>query len=252
MDGERMRRFWDRRANEDAFYFVLNDMDYRDPDVERFWGTGARNLAFMMDSVDAELQGGETVVEIGCGLGRLTRVIASSSARVHALDISPEMLRRARQLNPGLDNVTWVQGDGVSLAGIPDACADACLSMIVFQHIPDPQVTLGYVREMGRVLKPGGWAVFQISNDPGLHRPRRGARRVWWVALALVGRRARGQGDPAWLGSAVDLHELRTVAASAGMEVERVVGEGRQFCFVRMRRRGGSAPAAQASATSSA
>lgn len=247
-----MRRFWDRRADEDAFYFVLNDLDYRDPDVDRFWETGARNLALMLDSVDVSIRASDVVVEVGCGLGRLTRVIAARAAHVHALDVSPEMIRRAQELNPGLGNVTWIAGDGVSLRGVPDASADACISMIVFQHIPDPQITLGYVREMGRVLRPGGWAAFQISNDPGIHRPRRGLRRAWWVTLALVGRRPRGQGDPAWLGSAVDLGDLHEVARGAGMEVERVEGEGRQFCFVRLRRGGGAAEAGQAAASSSA
>ena len=247
-----MRRFWDRRADEDAFYFVLNDLDYRDPDVDRFWESGARNLALMLDSVDVAIGPSDVVVEVGCGLGRLTRVIASRAAHVHALDVSPEMVRRAQELNPGLDNVTWISGDGVSLSGVADTSADACISMIVFQHIPDPQITLGYVREMGRVLRPGGWAAFQISNDPRIHRPRRGLRRAWWVALALVGRRPRGQGNPAWLGSAVDLGELRGVARAAGMEVERVEGEGRQFCFVRLRRTGGPAQAGQAAASSSA
>ena len=35
-----MRRFWDRRAREDAFYFVDNRLWYRDPDLEGFWAGG--------------------------------------------------------------------------------------------------------------------------------------------------------------------------------------------------------------------
>ena len=59
---------------------------------------------------------------------------------------------------------------------------DGCFSHVVFQHIPDPPITLNYVREMGRVLRPGGWALFQVSNDPTIHQPpggraRRGSRR---------------------------------------------------------------------------
>ena len=141
------------------------------------------------------------------------------------------MLDVARRMNPQLENVTWLHGDGTTLAGVASASADACVSHVVFQHIPDPEVTLGYVREMGRVLRPGGWAAFQVSNDPAVHRPRAaGPPRPWQ-------RRPRGQSHPAWLGSAVDLERLGAAAADGGMAVEKVSGEGTQFCLVLTRRR---------------
>jgi SAM-dependent methyltransferase len=145
------------------------------------------------------------------------------------------MLARARQLNAHLDNVDWVHGDGTSLAGVPGGTVDAAISHVVFQHIPDPAVTLGYVRELGRVLRPGGWAAFQISTDPSVHRSRGGLRERLRV---LLGRAPRGQDHPAWLGSAVDLDDLRAAAADGGLDLERVEYPGTQFCVVLARRRG--------------
>ena len=78
-----------------------------------------------MELAGARLEPSDEVVEIGCGLGRLTRVIAGRAARVHALDVSREMLRQAQELNPHLSNVTWLHGDGTSLEGIEDGSADA-------------------------------------------------------------------------------------------------------------------------------
>ncbi len=177
------------------------------------------------------------MVEIGCGVGRLTRVISRRAATVRALDISQLMLDRAAELCADLDNVEWLLGDGESLAGVDDASADACISHVVFQHIPDPAITLGYVREIGRVLRPGGWAAFQISNEPQLHRRRTG-REGLKIALKAVSRRGpKGQADPHWLGSSVDLEDLRAAAADGGMSVENVSGEGLQMCFVLVRRR---------------
>jgi len=103
------------------------------------------------------------------------------------------MLERARELNPGLANVEWLRGDGSSLAGIEDASASACVSHVVFQHIPDPRVTLAYVREMGRVLRPGGWAAFQVSNDPAVHTRPGPLRRARRALAGLVRRAPRGQ-----------------------------------------------------------
>ena len=225
-----MGRFWDERAREDAFYFVDNTGTYRDADVDRFWAEGRRNLESVLAAVGAEVQPDDVVLDIGCGVGRLTRVLAEQASHVHAIDVSAAMLEQARELNAHLTNVTWHHGDGTTLHPIEDASIDAVVSHVVFQHIPDPQITLGYVREMGRVLAPGGWAVFQVSNDPALHRARIGAAdRV----KALLGRAPKGQDEPQWLGSAVDLDDLTAAAMEGGLDVAKVAGEGTQFCIVR-------------------
>lgn len=230
-----MRTFWDERARENALYFVDNTIDYRNPDAEAFWRDGERVVDRILDLLGARIEPDHEVVEIGCGVGRLTRALAARARRVVALDVSAEMLARAREANPHLDNVEWLLGDGTSLAGVADASADVCFSHVVFQHIPDPAVTLGYVREMGRVLRPGGFAAVHVSNDPSVHRPRKPSLR--WRVLERLGRAPRGSDNPAWLGSAVDLEELKAVAADAGMDAERIENAGTQFCYVLLRRR---------------
>ena len=230
---ERMRRFWDERAREDAWYFVDSRLDYRSPDADRFWRGGEEVIELILGAVGVEIRPTDVVLDIGCGLGRLTRAIAKRARRAIGVDVSREMIERARELNAHLTNVEWVLGDGVSLAAIEDEGVDGVISHVVFQHIPDPRVTLGYVREMGRVLRPGGWAAFQVSTNPDVHRPRSSpGRRL----LALAGRAPRGQGDPAWLGSAVDLDDLRAAASDGDLELERVEDPGSQFCTVLARR----------------
>ncbi len=226
-----MARFWDERAREDAFFFVDDRQDYRAADAERFWAGGEDVLDRILGMLGLVLRPDDTVVDIGCGVGRLTRALAARAAHVHAIDVSAEMLERARALNAGLDNVTWHHGDGTTLKPIAVDSADAVLSHVVFQHIPDPEITYGYVREMGRVLQPGGWGGFHVSNDPAIHARRHAPPSRLKV---LLGRAPKGQDDPAWLGSAVDLDALAAAAADGGLAVERVVGEGTQFCFVRL------------------
>ena len=227
-----MRRFWNARAREDAFYFVDNRQPYKSPDVERFWDADAA-VEHMLFGLGIQLHVNDLVLEIGCGIGRITRVLAIRSRAVIALDVSDEMLARARALNPSISNVHWMHGDGRTLAGIEDASVDACVSIVTLQHVPDSSITLGYVRELGRVLRRGGWAALQVSNDPEIHGPRTGLlRRV----KALVGLAPKGQHHPAWLGSYVALDELRAAANSSGLTVETVWGEGSQYCQVLLRR----------------
>ena len=227
------QKFWDERAREDAFFFVDNRQRYGNADLERFWRDGEADLDEVLDRLAVQVRPTDVVVDLGCGVGRLTRVLAARAATVLAIDVSEEMLKRARDLNAELQNVRWLHGDGSSLAPIADASADACVSHVVLQHIPDAEVILGYVREMGRVLRPGGWTAFQVSNDPEIHRPRRGLQaRV----RSLLGRGPGGQDDRAWLGTSVELESLRAAARSAGLQIEQIVGEGSQYCLVRARR----------------
>jgi SAM-dependent methyltransferase len=232
--GAEAREYWDEKAREDAFHFVDNREPYGATDEERFWASGEDVVDRLLGAVGASLAPGDVVVEIGCGVGRLTRALAARAAEVRALDVSAEMLRLAREHNPRLGNVEWLLGDGTSLAGVDTASATACVSHVVFQHIPDPAITLGYVTEIGRVLQPGGWAAFQVSNDPTVHR--RGTSLRGRIA-ARAGRAPRGMDHPNWHGSAVELPALREAAATGGMDVERVAGERTQFCLVLTRKR---------------
>lgn len=225
-----MQRYWNRAAREDPFHYVDNRESLGAPNQETFWRGGEEAVDRLLSDVGAELQGNEDVVEIGCGIGRLTRVLATRSRQVHALDVSEEMLRDAQRYNPTLKNVTWIHGDGKTLSALPSDRFDVCISFVVFQHLPSPELTYGYVREIGRVLRPRGWAAFQVSNDPLVHKRPSARSRA-------VRRFKKGHyDDPAWLGSAVEIPRLRQAAEDGGMEIERVTNEGTQFCHVLARR----------------
>jgi SAM-dependent methyltransferase len=228
--GAHMARFWDARARENALYFVDNRLDYRHADDAAFWKEGERDLSRLLDAVGATLAPSDVVLDVGCGVGRLTRAAAGRAAHVHGLDVSEEMLERARAALADVENVTFHRGNGLDLAPIADASVDAVVSLVVFQHLPEAALTLGYVREIGRVLRPGGWAAFHVSNDPAIHtreHPRPSRLQL------LLGRAPKGQDDPAWRGSAVTLTALDEAILAGGMVRAARVGEGTQFLLVR-------------------
>jgi SAM-dependent methyltransferase len=237
-----MARFWDERAREHAEYFVDNRLDYRrgdygPDDPEDFWAKGRRDFDVLLETVGAPAIGERDVVlDIGCGVGRLTRVAAERAAHVHALDVSAEMIDRARANLADRDDVTFHVGDGATLRPLEDDSVDVVVSLVVFQHIPDPEITYGYVREILRVLRPGGWAAFQVSDDPVIHAmDHPGPSLARRILARLRGGLPGGQDDPAWRGSAIERTRLEREIAQAGGRVERLEGAGTQYCLVLVR-----------------
>src|SRR5689334_12768668 len=126
MDGTGVRDFWDARAREDAYFFIDDRLDYHDPDMARFWAGGEQDLDRLLELLGVTLTPTDVVVDIGCGVGRLTRVVAERAERVIAIDVSPQMIARAKRHHPELDNVEWIVGDGTSLRPLDDARASVC------------------------------------------------------------------------------------------------------------------------------
>jgi SAM-dependent methyltransferase len=218
-----MRAFWDDRAAEDPYYFVDHRVEYGNVDEEVFWAGGAEALDSFQRTLGFEVGADDVVVDIGCGIGRMTRALAALAARVIAIDVSAVMIERARELNPGLDNVDWVVGDGSSLTGVRNEAVDGCFSLVTFQHIPDPTVTLAYIREMGRVLRPGCWAAFQLSTAASVPWTPTLSDRLRLAIRGKLGRGPRGQTHPAWVGSTVSGAELQATAEQGGLQIKRLL-----------------------------
>ncbi len=96
----------------------------------------------------AHLQPGMRVLDVGCGTGFLTEGILQTTPRVWGLDITWDQLRRAAAKFP----LDFVRGDAERLP-YRDNSFDAALSAGSIEYWPDPVAAL---REMGRVVKPGG------------------------------------------------------------------------------------------------
>ncbi len=226
-----MANFWNARAREDALFFIDNRREYGDGELDSFWRSGVSDVDKILSMLDAPaIEPDAVALDIGCGVGRLTRVLAARAREAYGIDVSSEMIDQAQALNREITNIHWIIGDGTGLNGVQDDQIDVCLSHVVFQHIPDPKITLGYVTEIGRVLKPGGWAAFQVSNDPRIHIRRPASLRE--KLAARRGKAPQGQSDPEWLGSAVDLQQLHAAAFKGGLELERIEGAGTQYCMV--------------------
>ena len=98
---------------------------------------------------------GARVLEVGCGTGVLTRVIARwpDVAQVIGVDPAPSLLSKARALAAELPNIRFEEADGRSLP-FDDRSFDVVVFDSTLSHVPEPERALA---EAHRVLRPLGW-----------------------------------------------------------------------------------------------
>ncbi|HEV7484651.1 MAG TPA: class I SAM-dependent methyltransferase [Thermoanaerobaculia bacterium] len=173
---------WEELARREPYFPVLTNEGVRE---EAFLETGDADIALLLPAIAAML-GREvpltSVLDFGCGAGRLTIPLAWRAVHVVGADIAPSVLEHARKnaLDAGVSNVTFVE------IGEVEGRFDFICSLLVFQHIRPAE---GYklIRSLLRLLNPRGVAVLQVPLEPsggGLRRLARmrmkrvGVRRI--------------------------------------------------------------------------
>lgn len=133
-------------------------------DPEQIWGwsspAGRRRARRRADLVisGAEIGPGSRVLEIGCGTGMFTEMFAATGAEIVAVDVSSDLLERARQRNLPRDRVRLVCGRFEDVE-LPERC-DAAIGSSVLHHL-DLDRALGNIH---RLLTPGGRLSFAEPN----------------------------------------------------------------------------------------
>ena len=137
----------------------------------------------------------EKALEIGCGTGEFTRLMAASAQTIVAIDLSPQMIRLAQQQSADYPNIEYRLGDFLRLS-LPAESYDCIVSLATLHHLPLEQALL----KMKDALKPDGVLIIHdlIADDgiidtgiSALAYPISAARRFWKTGRPRAPREVR-------------------------------------------------------------
>lgn len=208
---QRVARFWDARAREDALRYSVPGAPVRDP--EGFGDDAEAVMRALTDHVGYVADGAGVAIDLGCGAGRLTTALAQRAETVVACDVSPLMLDAARARIGATPGVDFRVAHAADLRGIGPGEADTVLALGVLPHLPTVELVEDAIAELGRVLRPGGTAVFDVRSAP--------------APLLLPGEDAlpaHVAGHPLWRGAVLGLETLAAIAQEEQLVIERIAG----------------------------
>ncbi len=114
--------------------------------------------------------GGGTGIDIGCGSGRWSKMVAPRVAHLHLLDVSPEALAVAQDNLRDTPNVSF-HANSVAEIPLPAASLDFAYSLGVLHHVPDTEKAISAIAEK---LKPGApfliYLYYAFDNRPRWYR----------------------------------------------------------------------------------
>lgn len=146
---------WQPNDEEQAMQLVLNETD---PDI--FEASGQRQANELLCP---RIRRTDTVMDLGCGIGRVARYVARCCASLWAVDASDKMLSLARSRLQGLDNIRFAQSEGTRIPVVESGSVDFVYSILTLQHLEREDAFL-LLREVHRVLRPGASGFFTFPN----------------------------------------------------------------------------------------
>ena len=148
------------RDPEEFAAFERSGWDTRIRGYDTAFGTVSRQtVAPMLDA--AGVASGMRVLDVCCGPGMLSAGVLGRGAKPVGIDVSVAAVELARTLVP---EGSFELGDAQALA-LPDATFDAVVCGYGLMHLPEPALAL---REILRVLRPGGRASFSVWDASGV------------------------------------------------------------------------------------
>lgn len=153
----KQKEHWEGLANKNSRYYINSDFG-KGITEDEFTQSG-REAYNKLIAQDKLLKDKKSIVDYGCGTGRLTQFMAKDFKKVIGIDISNKMISEAKAKFDKLKNVEFYENDGQSIL-LPDNSVDIVFAYLVFQHIKKRPMVQNAFKDIFRVLTPGG--IFKV------------------------------------------------------------------------------------------
>lgn len=168
--------------------------------------------ATVLAAIDAQGRRGGTVLDVGCGPAVFTKELLDRGYSVIGIDASPNVIQQATEItasHPHAARARFTIGDVENL-DLPSGSIDVIIAVGLVEYLPQDAPAL---REMRRVLKPGGVAIITMTNR---HSYYAGSRALVRPLRPLLRKAAGGKFRGRQL---LGVHQTRT-HTRAGFEAE--------------------------------
>jgi len=160
----KQKDLWEALAQENSKYYINSDFG-KNITEKQFRQSGAASYKELI-AEDPLIKKGATILDFGCGTGRLTEFMPKDFKRVYGVDISKRMIEEACVRLANLENIYLKEIDGRYIP-LPEGSVETVFSYLVFQHIKDPEMIKQAYFEIYRILSFGGiFKVLMRSDKP--------------------------------------------------------------------------------------
>lgn len=164
MNKSKSSLWWEKEASNHGL-LMIDRMAFRNTaDWDKVIESGKDEIHNVFKQIPFPKGNDLKLLEIGCGVGRLTFVLADYYGEVCGMDVSESFLGIAREHNDD-DRIQFLKIDENRLLENDAAVFDVVFSMEVFHYL-DLDVLENYIEDAFRLLVPGGTFVFQINTQP--------------------------------------------------------------------------------------
>lgn len=191
-----VQKTYEKFGKDDPLFAVLTDSKFEGGkwDEDDLFKNGQDEIdesIQYLKELDVNLNYDGTVMDFGCGVGRLTQALNEYFANTLGIDISYSMVESAQNYNKYGERCQYKVNTEADLKLIESESLDFIYSNITLQHSP-PEAIRCYVAEFVRTLKPGGYAHFQIPSGmrmkeggvlQKLYDIKRGPVRRFWKRI---------------------------------------------------------------------